>query len=185
MAVDVVSVVDQMSWLTAPSAGFDHLSPDPRRRRAGRNVEVNQLPARVADEEQHVQRLKADRLHHEQVRRPDALDLVAQECSPALASLPLRTPPSITAYRSVADHDPELEEFTPDALGAPQSVVLRHSSDQLPDFCAQAWPAQPTARPPGPVQTPAPAMPADHRFRLHDPQVTSPPIRPKAPKPHP
>jgi len=123
IAVDVVSVVDQLSGLAAPGSGFDHLPPDPRRCRAGGNAEMNQLPALVADEEEHIQGLKADRLHHEQVRRPDALDLVAQECSPTLAPLPLWTPPSIAAYRSIADHDPQLEEFSADALGAPQTVV--------------------------------------------------------------
>ena len=64
-----------------------------------------------------------NRLHHEQVRRPDAFDLIAQERSPALTSLALRTAPSIAANRSIADHDGEIEEFSADALGAPQRIV--------------------------------------------------------------
>jgi hypothetical protein len=42
----------------------------------------------VADEEEHVQRLHIDRVDHEKVCGPDALELVAQERSPALTSLP-------------------------------------------------------------------------------------------------
>jgi hypothetical protein len=40
----------------------------------------------------------------------------------------------MAAYRSIADHDLELEEFSADALSAPQRVVPRYSSNQLPDF---------------------------------------------------
>src|SRR5713101_10097277 len=91
----------------------------------------------------------------------------------------------MAANRSIADHDRELEEFSAYALGAPKRVVTRHASNQLPDFPAQAWPAQPTARPPGPVQAPTPAMPADHRLRLHDPQLTCPSVWPQPPYPDP
>src|SRR5712691_12582909 len=49
-AVYLVSITDQVSWLTAPGGGFDRLSPDPRRFRVGGYVDVNQLPALVADE---------------------------------------------------------------------------------------------------------------------------------------
>src|SRR5665213_646540 len=66
-----------------------------------------------------------------------------------------------------------------------QRVLSRHASNQFPDFWAQAWPAQPTARPPAPVQAPTPSMPADHRLRLHDPQLTSPSLRPEPPQPDP
>jgi hypothetical protein len=102
--------------LTAPGRGCDHLPPDPRSCQAGGNIEMNQFPALVANEEEHVRPLEADRLHNEQVRRPDARDLVAQERSLTLTSLALRTPPPIAAYRSIADHDLQLQEFSADAL---------------------------------------------------------------------
>src|SRR6266571_8581184 len=183
--VRVVPITDQVSRLTAPAGGFDHLPPDPARRRARGDLALNQLPALVADEEEHIKGLEADRLHHEQVRRPDALDLIPQKRFPGLTSLRLGTPPSIAANRSIADHDRQLEEFSADALGAPQRIFPRHSSNQFPDFCAQASPTQPTPRPPAPVQAPTPAMPADYRLRLHDPQLTSPSLRPEPPHPDP
>src|SRR6266571_9541467 len=181
--VRVVPITDQVLRLTAPGGGFDHLPPDPGRRRARGDLALNQLPALVADEEEHIKGLEADRLHHEQVRRPDALDLIPQKRFPGLSSLPLGAPPSIAANRSIADHDRQLEEFSADALGAPQRVFPRHSSNQLPHFWAQPGPAQPTARPPAPVQAPTPAMPADHRLRLHDPQFASPSLWPDPPHP--
>ena len=72
-----------------------------------------------------------------------------------------------------------------EAQRAPQGIVTRHSSNQLPDFRAQAWPAQPTARPPAPVQAPTLAMPADHCLRLHDLQLTFPSLRPEPTHPDP
>jgi hypothetical protein len=66
-----------------------------------------------------------------------------------------------------------------------QRVVSRHSSNEFPDFWAQAWPAQPIARPLGPIEAPTPWMPADHRLRLHDPHLTSPSLRPEPPHPDP
>src|SRR6266571_8214426 len=88
-AVHIVPITDQVLRLTAPGSGFNQLPPDPSRCRAGGDIEMSSLPALVAEKEEHVQGLEADRLHHEQVRRPDALDLVAHERSPGLTSLPL------------------------------------------------------------------------------------------------
>src|SRR6266571_7126934 len=115
--VRVVPITDQVLRLTPPGGGFDHLPPDPGRRRARGDLALNQLSALVADEEEHIKGLEADRLHHEQVRRPDALDLIPQKRFPGLSSLPLGAPPSIAVNRSIADHDRQLEDFSADALG--------------------------------------------------------------------
>ena len=128
--------MNQVLGLTTPAGGFDGLPPDPGSRRAGRYVELNQLPAQVADEEEHVQALHADGVDHEEIGRPDAFDLVAQERSPALTSLPSRTAPSIAANRSIAYHDSELEQLSADSLAPPQPVLPRDSGDQLPDLLA-------------------------------------------------
>src|SRR5487761_879068 len=53
--------------------------------------------------------------------RPDTFHPIPQERSPTLTYLALRTSPSIAAYRSIADHDGELEEFASDALGTPST----------------------------------------------------------------
>jgi hypothetical protein len=45
--VSIVPIMDQVSRLTAPGGDLDHLPPDPGRRRAGGNVEMNQFPALV------------------------------------------------------------------------------------------------------------------------------------------
>jgi hypothetical protein len=84
-----------------------------------------------------------------------------------------------------ADQPPARTATPEPSFFTPKRVLSRHASNQFPDFWAQAWPAQPTARPPAPVQAPTPSMPADHRLRLHDPQLTSPSLRPEPPHPDP
>lgn len=116
--------MDQVLRLTAQGGSLDRLSPDSSRRRIGRDVEVDQLPSQVADEEGHVQSLHIDRVDHEKVCVPDALELVAQERSPALTSLPARTTPSIATYRSVADPIPSLSS-SPRIRSVPHSAFSR------------------------------------------------------------
>src|SRR5450759_1365698 len=54
--------------------------------------------------------------------------------------------------RNGVHDDAELEELSPDPLGAPQRVVARHGGDQLADLGSKAKPAAAAARPPGPVE---------------------------------
>ena len=46
------------------------------------DIEMNQVAAGMLDEEQHVERLEGQGLHHEQVRGPDPGDFVAEESAP-------------------------------------------------------------------------------------------------------
>jgi hypothetical protein len=70
--LDRVPVVDQMGRLTGPRRRFDQLPPDPCACGVGGDVEVRQLSAAVADEEDDVEDVVADRLDDEEVGRPDA-----------------------------------------------------------------------------------------------------------------
>jgi hypothetical protein len=49
-----VPVPEQVRGLAAPRQRLDELAPDPRRRRVRRHAAVNELPAVVRDEEEHV-----------------------------------------------------------------------------------------------------------------------------------
>ena len=61
----------------------------------GRHLEVHQLAAAVADEEEYVEGLETDGLDHEEVGRPDGLGVVGQERAPALAGRTRAPSPSI------------------------------------------------------------------------------------------
>ena len=136
--------------------------------------------------EEDVQGLETDRLNHEEVGRPDALELVGQECAPTLSvRLPVRAAPAIAPDGAVADDDAELEQLSPDPLGSPQTVVARHRGDQLADLGSKPEPTSAAARAPGPVEPPALAVPADHSLGTHDRNVLSPSDGPQATEPDP
>jgi hypothetical protein len=169
VSVDGIAIVEEVTGLPTPGRRLHQLPPNPRRRRARCDVEVDQLPASVPDEEEDLEGLETDRLNHEEVGRPDALELVGQEGAPTLSvRLPVRPAPAVAPDRAVADDDAELEQLSPDTLGSPQRVVARNDGDQLADLGSKPEAAPAAARPPGPVEPPALAVPADNRVWPND-----------------
>ena len=63
---------------------FDDLSPDPLCRRMLCDVDVDDPPAAMRDEDQRVYRAERECLHREQVDRPDRGRVVVEEGAPAL-----------------------------------------------------------------------------------------------------
>jgi len=74
--------MNQVARLLALWRGIQELLPDPGHRWMLRDIELDQVPARMLDEEEHIQCLEGQGLHHEQIRRSDPGDLVAQEGAP-------------------------------------------------------------------------------------------------------
>ena len=75
---------------------------------------------------------------------------------------------------SGTDEDPQLQEFTPDPLSAPERVLDRHRPNQLLDLGFEVRPAQLRSGSPSPVEAPALAVPTDDgRWPDHQ-QMTSP-----------
>lgn len=66
IAVHFVPVTDPVSRLAAPGGGFDRLSQDPCRRRAGSNVEVISSLRSLLINKKTNRSLKADGLDHEE-----------------------------------------------------------------------------------------------------------------------
>jgi hypothetical protein len=69
----------------------------------------------------------------------------------------------VPSDRAVGHHDPEVEQFTSDSLGAPESVLTRRGRDQLSHFGAEVWASAAGAGRPTPEHTPALLMPAHDR----------------------
>ncbi len=100
--------------------------------------------------------------------------VVGQERPPGLTRRAGRSAPAVPLDRAVADHDPELEQLTPDALGAPQAVLARHRRDQFMDLRAEMRPSASRAGPPTPEESPALPMPAHDCVRRDERQVLAP-----------
>ena len=70
----------------------------------------------------------------------------------------------------------ELEQFTVDPRCAPEWILPRHSTNQVPDLRGYHRPASSPTLPP-PVESPPSPVPGDDGLRLDDGQRT-PPVRP-------
>src|SRR6266511_6042449 len=84
LAVTAVVVANEIPGLRAPGRRFDDLSPDPLCRRMLCDVDVDDAPAAMRDEDQRVYPAEHECLHREQVERPDRGNMVVQEGAPAL-----------------------------------------------------------------------------------------------------
>ncbi len=112
--------MDEVGGLSTPWNRFQQLLPDPGGRRTGRDVEVDQLTALVADEEEDEQDPVVNSVDNQQIGCPDAPELIREEGPPALAPGPRRVPPPVSADRAIADDDPSLSS-SPRMRSVPQS----------------------------------------------------------------
>src|SRR6266511_2826554 len=92
LAVTAVVVANEIPGLYAPGRPCDDLLPDPLCRRMPRDVDVDDPPAAMRDEDQRVYRAEREGLHREQVDRPDSGSVVLQEgaLSPTIRTTPQR-----------------------------------------------------------------------------------------------
>src|SRR5260370_31233541 len=76
--------------------------------------------------------------------------MVAQERPPSLRWRP-SAPDHVFGDRRLGDLEPELEQFTMDARGAPQWILLAHPLDEVAQLTANSGPPWPPARFPVPI----------------------------------
>src|SRR2546430_3094069 len=95
-----------------------------------RHREPEQLSSTVAHDEKRKQALECQGWNHAEVDRRDGVRMVAQECPPSLRWRP-SAPDHVFGDRGLGDLEPKLQQFTMDAWGAPQRVLLVHPLNEL------------------------------------------------------
>jgi hypothetical protein len=75
-AVHAIAIPDEVLWLATPGRRLDELPPHPGRRGMRRHRHVDQFPAAMRDEVEHVQRAERERLHSQEIGRPDRVRVV-------------------------------------------------------------------------------------------------------------
>ena len=87
------------------------------------------------DDDKDEDRAKEQVVDHGEVTGPDVLGVVLQEGAPGLTAGG-RWPELVQVLLdgAFADVDPEFEQFTVNAFGTPQPVLLRHLFDEINDF---------------------------------------------------
>jgi hypothetical protein len=124
---------------------------------------VNDLAPPKVDEEEHEDLAEPDVVRLDEVARPD--HVVSEERGPALSVVRWLRRGHVALHSALADADPELEELTANALGAPPRVLCRHLSNQS---CTRGRTAAQPPRSASPQRAKSDAMPAEDGRRLHE-----------------
>jgi len=184
VAEDAVAVPQEIAWRGIPRKGLPELLGGPFCGGVRRDAEVQDPAALVGQHQEHIQNLKPDRRHGEEVDRHHGLEVILQEGAPRLGRR-LPVPGHVLADAGFPDVDTELEQFAVNAGSTPERVVPAHPANQVAAVFGNAWsPGLAMPDLPRPEQPKALAMPSNHSFRLHDRQGR-PPVGPDCRQPHP
>ncbi|HSH77073.1 MAG TPA: hypothetical protein VLA19_00915 [Herpetosiphonaceae bacterium] len=125
LAILAVVIADQVARALVERGGLPQLLRDPGVGRVARHAHVHHAARAKRNDAEGVHGAEEEVGDREEVARPDVLGVVAQEGRPILAGAARRSGLAQVALdRRLGDADVELEEFTPDALGAPEGIGL-------------------------------------------------------------
>jgi len=147
---------------------FSQLLDDPRACRMLGDVEVQDTPTVVTDDEKAIERAEGDRRNREEVHRGNRFTVIAEKGKPAPGWLRIsRRPFHPTRDRSLRDIKAEHEKLAMDAWRSPRGVLNDHSEDQFLNLLRRL--SSPDGPPDLgdqlPVQTESGPVPTHHGFR--------------------
>jgi len=131
------------------------------------DIEVQDTPTVVTDDEKAIERAEGDRRNREEVHRGNRLPVITEKGKPAPGRLRIsRRPFHATRDRSLRDIKAEHEKLAMDAWRSPRGVLNDHSEDQFLNLLRRL--SSPD-RPPDlgdqlPVQTESGPEPTHHGF---------------------
>ena len=168
-AIDRVSVVDEESRdllgiacrlgdaLGGPAGGWmlRDASVDDRSPVEGKNDEDVEDAESRGDED-------------EEVAGPGLVQVVADECGPALAALSVEIGRAVLRDGARADLVAELRQFGGDDLLTPGGVPASHPPNELAEICIDGGTARWTVGAPAPDEAPGRTVPADDGLGFHE-----------------
>src|SRR5664279_2327493 len=114
--------------------------PVPLRRRVRRDLEMHSPPVVVTQHQEHVQHLKANGRHREEVNGHRGFQVVFQEGPPRLRRW-TPTAGHVFVDACLADVNAEFEKFAVDARRAPKRVLAAHLPNQSTNSVRHRWAA--------------------------------------------
>ena len=128
--IAAVAVMDQIAGRRSIEAtGFRHLLCQPLGCGMRRHAEMNDLPRSVVDHKEHIERAKPDRLHRKQIAGPDFFGMLPEKLPPTWRRLAVPRLSHVLRYSAGADVEPEIAQFSLNALLAPQWILSGHTTD--------------------------------------------------------
>jgi len=132
------------------------------------DIEVQDTPTVVTDDEKAIERAEGDRRNREEVHRGNRFPVITEKGKPAPGRLRIsRRPFHPTKDRSFRDSKAEHEKLAMDAWRSPRGVLNDHSEDQFLNLLRRL--SSPDGPPDLgdqlPVQTESGPVPTHHGFR--------------------
>ena len=167
-------VTDQITWGGVEWERLNQLLGNPGAGGVCGDVEVENVPSVVLENQQDVQHPKSRRGHSKEINRSDLAGMVAEKSSPCLRRR-LASPNHVLGNRRLGDLNTELEQFPVDTWGAPARISALHGADQIAQLAVNR--GSPGAARPAyrrPVSPKTLAMPADNGVGVQRVQQGSP-----------
>src|SRR6266446_9107401 len=167
IAVDAISIANDVPWRLLPTVRLGQLTADPIGTRACGHTQPQKLAAGMLQDQKSIQQPKRDRRDYEQIHRGNAVRVIAQKGLPALRRR-LPAPCHVFCHRGLPDTDAKLEQFAVDPWCSPKRFRDAHVTNKLANVCRCLRPAAVRSRFPAPIGSKPSAVPADHRLRLEN-----------------
>ncbi len=150
---------------------FPQLLHNPGAGRMAGDIEVQDAPAVMANNEEAVENTESDRRDREEVHRRNRLAMILQEGQPAPRRLGISGGAlHPTGDGSLRDLEAQHEKFAVDAGSTPSRVLVDHAEDQGPDLFRELFSTNLLShfREEAPVHAEASPVPTDHGLRGDD-----------------
>ena len=115
--------------------GFPQLLHDPRGSRMASDMEMQDSPPLVLDDEKAVQDLKRQGGHGEEVHRHNGFSMIGQEGPPAFAGIAVAPNAlKIAGYGAFGNVEAELPQFAVNFRRSPVHILRRHPPNESPQL---------------------------------------------------
>jgi hypothetical protein len=162
-----ITIKDDEPWSGFKWKCFSQLLDDPQACRMLGDIEVQDTPTVVTDDEKAIKHAEGDRRNSEEVHRGNRFPVITEKGKPAPGRLRIsRRPFHPTRDRSLRDIKTEHEKLAMSAWRSPRWVLNNHPEDQFPNFlrCLSSPDGPPDSGDQLPVQTESGSVPTHHRF---------------------
>jgi len=177
-----VPVEDQKPRSRPKRERLPQLLDNPHTLRMLRDIEVQNTPTIVTDQEKTIQHTESDRWDREEVHRCDGFSMVTQKGEPTLGRVRIpRRSFHPTGDRTFREIEAKHEQLAMNARCSPGRILSYHSEDEIANILGNPLSTGESSNPRdgAPIEGESGSVPAHHRLRSHDDQGL-PPSRPES-----
>src|SRR5213083_2575112 len=133
VTIDRVPVAEQIFRSRLIGKGVDHLTCRPRGGRVGGDVDMDEVAAIVAEDEEGKEQAEGEGRDHEEIDGGDLAEMGLEEGAPGRGR-PRGSPPHVLGDRELSHIVAEEPKLGLDAATAPGGILASHAANQVTDL---------------------------------------------------